>query len=125
MAANTMFVTVGKQLVADYIHAGSACFIGWGDSATDPVAGDVGLNNALTESRVSAAESQPTATTCRWVGTITCTTPATVREVGLFDGAGAGNPPSGAVLILHSNNFTAIPVLATDTIEFTLDLVIT
>lgn len=124
MAANTTFTTVGKQQVTDYIHLSSACYIGWGSSAVDPTVGDIDLGAALTESRVSTIESQPTATTCRWVGTITCTSPAIVAEVGLFDAAGAGNPPTGGNLLIHSNNFAAITVLPNDTIEFTIDLVI-
>lgn len=117
----TLFVTSGKEWVVDKLDGTKTTkqeYIGWGTGTTNPVAGDTGLQTPASEARTLAVQSQPTQDTHRNVGTITATGTKTISEVGLFDASAAG------VMLIRAN-FTGIPLLTNDRIEFTLDLQVT
>lgn len=98
-------------------HVGWGTGSGQGVSATD-------LAVAANESRVAGTTSQQTTTatndTYRVVATITAGGTRAITEVGVFDAAGTGNPPTGGNLILYGD-FTVINLAASDSIQFTID----
>lgn len=120
MAAGIVVTDDGQEAVIDLITAGSY-HIGWGGSTTTPSVLDTDLNNALPESRVAATDSQPNATTARFVATITASADRDVAEAGVFDAAGAGNPPTGGVLWIHYVH-QEIAVANGQSIEYTIDM---
>ena len=121
MAYLTKITNLGFAAIVDLIAAGSACYVGWGTGVTeaDPVQTD--LVNASNEARVVGTESQPAADTQQWVATVTAAGNQTVTEVGLFDGAGAGTPPSGGVMWLRKN-LAAVVLLTGDSIAWTITI---
>lgn len=111
----------GQEDIIDLITAGSY-HIGWGSSTTAASVLDADLNAALPESRVGATDSQPNATTARFVGTITASADRTVGEMGVFVGAGTGNPPTGGRLWIHYVH-QEISVANTQSITYTIDMI--
>jgi hypothetical protein len=77
-------------------------FVGWGTGAGAGSAASTDLSTAATEARVSGTSTQVTTTvtndTHQVVGTITAAGSKTITNVGIFDAAGSGSPPSGGVL---------------------------
>jgi hypothetical protein len=117
----TVFTTVGKQWVVDKLDGTvvtSQNRIGWGTGAGTAVVGDTTLFTEASETRATATLSQPAADTYRAVGTITATGTKTITNAGLFDAASAG-------VMMIKGDFSGIPVLSGDSIEFTMNLQVT
>jgi hypothetical protein len=91
-------------------------FIGSGTGAGTAAASDTALFTEVSESRVTATESQPIATTNRFVATQTYTGAKTITNAGLF------TLVSGGTLCVKGD-FTGIAVAASDSIQFTIDIV--
>lgn len=114
----SVYTTVGKQKVVDYIDGTAAIptyKVGWGTGAGTAVVGDTTLFTEASETRVTTVQSQPAADTNQFVGTITADGTKTITNAGIFDAATNGN------MILKAN-FTGIPVVLNDTIAFTFTL---
>lgn len=117
--------TTGRQWVIDRLQnvelpaAGLMQFIGWGTGSTAEAVGDVDLTTQASEARVTGVLSQPTATTDRVVGTITADGSKSIAEVGRFNvlTKGAANQQ-----MQQRHVFTAIPLVLSDQIQFTLDM---
>jgi hypothetical protein len=77
-------------------------FIGWGTGAGAGAATSTDLSTPAPEARANGTSTQVTTTqtndTHQVVGTITATAARTITNVGVFDAAGSGSPPSGGVL---------------------------
>ena len=77
-------------------------FLGWGTGAGAGSASSTDLSTPATEARANGTSTQFTTTvtndTHQVVGTITATGAKTITNVGVFDVAGSGSPPSGGVL---------------------------
>jgi hypothetical protein len=77
-------------------------FIGWGTGAGAGSATSTDLSTPAPEARANGVSSQFTTTvtndTHQIVGTLTATAARTITNVGVFDAAGSGSPPSGGVL---------------------------
>jgi hypothetical protein len=77
-------------------------WIGWGTGATAGAATSTDLSTPATEARANGTSTQYTATnandTHQIVGTLTAAGAKTITNVGVFDAAGTGSPPSGGVL---------------------------
>jgi hypothetical protein len=97
-------------------------FLGWGTGAGAGAAGSTDLSTAASEARVSGTSSQVTTTntsdTHQVVGTITAAGNKTITNVGLFDTAGSGSPPSGGVLYAIFDGLS-VALLTGDAIQFT------
>lgn len=119
----TQFVDVGKQWVVDKMDDSSATTmnrVGWGTGAGTAGETDTTLFTEAAETRATATLSQVVTTitgdTFQAVGTITCTgSGKTITNAGLFDAATSGN-------MLIKGDFTGIPLLVGDSIEFTFKL---
>ena len=119
----TVFTQDGEEAVVDLIDVGGY-YVGWGIGTGGAVKGDSDLGTPSTESRSAGTPTQPSADIFQNVATITSLSGQSISEVGLFDAAGTGNPPSGGILIIRKD-FTPIPLLTDDQIEFTITLEMT
>ncbi|MFA6063897.1 MAG: hypothetical protein WC736_15020 [Gallionella sp.] len=115
----TVLPDTGKQWVIDKLDDSSATSmnrIAWGTGAGTSGETDTTLFTEASETRATATMSQVTTTitgdTLQAVGTITATGTKTITNGGQFDAASAGN-------MLVKGDFTGIPLLADDSIEFT------
>jgi len=118
----TVFTSVGKAWVIDKLDDSSATTmnrIGWGTGAGTAAVGDTTLFTEASETRATATLSQQTTTvtgdTYQAVGTITADGTKTITNAGLFDAA-----TSGTMLI--KGDHAGVPVLANDSIEYTIKL---
>lgn len=120
----TVFADIGKAWVVDKMDDSQSSTmnrIGWGTGAGTAAATDTTLFSEDNDGRATATLSQQTVTvtgdTYQAVGTITSTGTKTITNAGLFDAAteGTGN-------MLVKGDFTGIPLLANDSIEFTIRL---
>lgn len=90
--------------------------IGWGTGAGTAAIDQTTLFTEAAETRATGVQSQPTTTLARVVGTLTCAgSGKTITNAGLFDAATAG-------VLLIKGDFTGVPLLVGDSIEFTFEL---
>jgi hypothetical protein len=104
---SSLVPNVGKAIISGRMFGSTPTqtephFIGWGTGAGAGAAGSTDLSTAATEARANGTSSQVTTTqtndTHQIVGTITASGAKTITNVGVFDAAGSGSPPSGGVL---------------------------
>lgn len=94
-------------------------FVGWGTSTAAETAAQTDLTTQSTEARSTGVLSQPTAFTDRCVATITSTQTQSIAEVGRFNIA---TKQGANQQMIQRHVFTAIPLVASDQIQFTLDV---
>jgi len=118
----TVYTDIGETVVADLIDGTSSTHldvtngkIGWGTGAGTAIKADTTLFTEASEARVAVAISQPSADINQWVATITSDGTKTITNAGLFDAAAAGN-------MVIKGDFTGIPLVINDAIEFTITL---
>jgi len=113
-----VLLTVGRSWVIDKMRdtvATQQKFIGWGSGgATAEAVGQTGLTTPAAEARTTGAITVPSTALHRVIGTITSASGQNISEVVLFDASTSG------VALLRAI-FTAVPLLAGDAIQFTLD----
>jgi hypothetical protein len=97
-------------------------FLGWGTGATAGSSASTDLSTPATEARVGGNSTQVTTTvtndTHQVVGTITAAGAKTITNVGIFDTAGSGSPPSGGVLYAIFDGLSQA-LSSGDSIQFT------
>lgn len=107
-------------------YATRARYIGWGTGSGQGVTA-TDLATAADESRTTGTTTQATTNTTgdsyEVTGTITAGGTRAITEVGVFDGAGTGNPPSGANLAIYGD-FSVINLASGDSIAFTITAVL-
>lgn len=120
----TVLPDTGKQWIVDKMDDTSVTSmnrIGWGTGAGTAAEANTTLFTEDTDGRATATLSQVTTTvtgdTFQAVGTITSTGTKTITNAGLFD---AATEDTGNMLI--KGDFTGIPLLSGDSIEFTMTL---
>ena len=118
----TEYTDAGEVVVVDLIDGTSGTHldatngkVAWGSGAGTAAKTDTTLFTEESEARVAVVASQPAGDTNRWVATITADAPKTITNAGLFNSA------AGATLIVKGD-FTGIPLLTGDKIEFTISL---
>jgi hypothetical protein len=123
-----LVTTKGKEIVWNRLKGTGTepLYVGWGTStASQPfvAVGDTNLGTAAPEARVAGTSSLVTTTatndTYQVVAQVTASATRAITEVGLFDSAGAGSPPSGGNLFVHAD-YTAINLSSGDSITFTI-----
>lgn len=99
--------SVGKAVISGRMIGTSPTqaeprYIGWGTGAGAGSASSTDLSTPATEARATGTSSQFTTSvtndTHQVVGTLTANANKTITNVGIFDAAGTGSPPSGGVL---------------------------
>lgn len=125
MASTVVDTGLANITAAWHAYASRALYIGWGTGSGQGVTA-TDLATAASESRVTGTSSQQTTTTTsdtyQVTGTITATGTRAITEVGVFDAAGTGNPPSGGNLDIYGD-FTVINLASGDSIAFTVQVV--
>jgi|SRR5215831_4052716 len=104
---SSLVPNTGKAILSGRMIGGTPTqaephFMGWGTGAGAGSATSTDLSTAASEARVSGTSTQVTTSvtndTHQVVGTITATGSKIITNMGLFDAAGSGSPPSGGVL---------------------------
>lgn len=101
-------------------------YLQWGTGTGAGASANVVTTTSTTEARSLSVATQQTVTvtndTMRLVATITeaSTGPVAITEVGAFDAAGTGSPPTGGNMDIYGD-FAAINVSLADSIQFTIN----
>lgn len=103
-------------------------YIQWGTGSGAAASANVVTTTSTTEARTSGTASQTTTTqtndTYQVTGTVTALGTRAITEVGLFDAAGAGSPPTGGNMDVYGD-FSVINLANGDSIAFTIKVAFT
>lgn len=103
--------------------AAASWYLQWGTGSAAAATATAVTTTSTTEARVAASMSQVTTTvtndTLQATGTITAAGARAITEVGLFDAAGSGSPPTGGLMDVYGD-FTVINLASGDSIAFTV-----
>ena len=123
----SIFTNTGRAAAAAaLVAANTTKYLQWG-VGSGQTASSTALANTTgtTESRVTGTMSSVTVTTtndtAQIVGTITAAGSRAITEVGVFDAAGSGSPPTGGNMNLYGD-FSVINLASGDSISFTIKL---
>lgn len=101
-------------------------YLQWGTGSGAAASANVVTTTTTTESRTTGSASQQTTTvtndTYQVTGTIQAEGVRVITEVGLFDAAGSGSPPTGGNMCVYGD-FGAITLASGDSIAFTVKVV--
>lgn len=126
MASLVVNTGLANATAAWHAYASRARFLGWG-TGTGQGATATDLATPANESRVEGTTSQETTNTTndsyQIEGTITAGGARAITEVGAFDAAGTGNPPSGGNLAVYGD-FSVINLASGDSIAFEVTVVL-
>lgn len=104
--------------------AAAAWHAQWGTGSAAAASANVVTTTSTSEARVSATMSQQTTTitsdTLRAVAQITAAGTRAITELGLFDAAGSGSPPTGGNMNIYGD-FSVINLASGDSITFTVN----
>lgn len=100
-------------------------YMQWGTGSAAAASANVVTTTSTTESRTTGTATQQTTTvtgdTFRVVGTIVAAAARAITELGIFDAAGTGSPPTGGNMCIYGD-FSVINLsTAGDSINFTVD----
>jgi hypothetical protein len=104
--------------------AAASWWLQWGTGSAAAASANVVTTTSTTEARAAATPTQQTTTvtndTLRLVATLTAAGARAITEVGAFDAAGTGSPPTGGNMDLYGD-FSVINLATNDSIQFTID----
>jgi hypothetical protein len=97
----------------------------WGTGSAAAATANVVTTTSTTEARVAATPTQGTTTVTNdkavFSGTITAAGARAITEVGVFDAAGTGSPPTGGNMDVYGD-FSVINLASGDSIAFTINV---
>lgn len=103
-------------------------YLQWGTGSGAAATANVVTTTSTTEARTTGTSSQQTTSvtsdTYRVTGTITALGTRAITEVGVFDAAGTGNPPTGGNMDIYGD-FSVINLAINDSIAFTVNVAFT
>jgi hypothetical protein len=103
-------------------------YLQWGTGTGAAASANVVTTTTTTEARATGSASQVTTTqtndTYQVVGTITAAGTRAITEVGVFDAAGSGSPPTGGNMDIYGD-FSVINLSTGDAIAFTVKVAFT
>lgn len=109
-------------------YASRPLYIQWGTGSGAAASANVVTTTTTTESRTTGTSSQVTTTqtndTFQVTGTVTAAGTRAITEVGLFDAAGSGSPPTGGNMCVYGD-FSVINLASSDSIAFTVKVAFT
>ncbi|HDA7266913.1 TPA: hypothetical protein O5U21_001914 [Staphylococcus aureus] len=109
-------------------YASRPLYLQWGTGTGAAASANVVTTTSTTEARVLGTSSQVTTTqtndTYQVVGTITAAGARSITEVGVFDAAGTGSPPTGGNMDIYGD-FGVITLANLDSIAFTVKVAFT
>ncbi len=104
--------------------AAAAWFLQWGTGSAAAAAANVVTTTTTTEARVSATPTQGTTTVTNdklvLTGTITAAGARAITEIGVFDAAGTGSPPTGGNMNVYAD-FGVVNLASGESITFTIN----
>lgn len=108
--------------------AAASWYLQWGTGSAAAATANAVTTTSTTEARVAAAASQQTGSVAndklRLTGTITAAAARAITELGAFDAAGAGSPPTGGNMDIYGD-FAVVNLGTGDSIAFTVDTTFT
>jgi hypothetical protein len=109
-------------------YASRPIYLQWGTSSGAAATANVVTTTSTTEARTTGTSSQQTTTvtsdTYQVTGTITAADTRAITEVGVFDAAGSGSPPTGGNMDIYGD-FSVINLAIGDSIAFTIKVAFT
>lgn len=107
-----------------HAYASRSRYLQWGTgsgqtAASTTVNDTTGTTESRTEGTTSQQTENTTGDTYQVVGTIVALGTVAITEVGVFDAAGSGNPPTGGNMDIYGD-FSAINLAVDDSITFTV-----
>lgn len=109
-------------------YASRPLYIQWGTGSAAAASANVVTTTTTTEARTTGTSSQQTTTqtndTYQVIGTITAAGARAITEVGVFDAAGSGSPPTGGNMDIYGD-FSVINLASGDSIAFTVKVAFT
>lgn len=126
MASFVTNVGLANITAAWHAYASRARYLQWGvGSGQSATSTALASTSGTTESRVEGTTSQQTTNTTddtyQVTGTITAAGSRVITEVGVFDAAGSGSPPTGGNMGIYGD-FSTINLAAGDSITFTVQV---
>lgn len=127
MAAQVQNTGLANLTAAWVAYTSRGKYMQWGVGSGQAVTATTIANaGTTTEARTDGTTTQQTTTTTndtyRIVGTITALETLAVTELGIFDSAGSGTPPTGGNMCFYAD-FSAINLNTSDSINFTFNVV--
>ena len=122
----TVVVNGGKQQISNALVTPQK-YGQWGTGAGTAAVADTGLFStaSTTEARVAATQTQVTGAQTlgkiQYAFTITAAGARTILEVGLFDAAGSGSPPTGGNFFIHADHGSTA-LSTNDSIAYTVQV---
>lgn len=99
-------------------------YLQWGTGSAAAASANVVTTTSTTEARTTASAAQGTTTVTNdkmvLTGTITAAGTLAITEVGVFDAAGTGSPPTGGNMDIYGD-FSVINLATGDSIAFTIN----
>jgi hypothetical protein len=99
-------------------------YLQWGTGTGAAATANVVTTTTTTEARVAATATQQTTTvtndTMRLTGTLVAAETLALTEVGVFDAAGSGSPPTGGNMDIYAD-FASVGLASGDSIAFTIN----
>lgn len=103
-------------------------YLQWGTGSGAAASANVVTTTSTTEARTLGTSTQQTTTatndTYQVAGTITAAGSRAITEVGVFDAAGSGSPPTGGNMGIYGD-FSVINLASGDSIAFTVRVAFT
>lgn len=126
MASQVQDTGLANVTAALNAYTSRARYLQWGVGSGQAVtATSLNDTTGTTEARVAGTTSQQTTTTTndtyQVTGTITAAGTRAITEVGVFDAAGSGSPPTGGNIGFYSD-FPVINLASGDSITFTISV---
>lgn len=104
--------------------AAASWYLQWGTGSGAAASANVVTTTSTTEARTTAVTAQGTTTVTNdkmvLTGTITAAATRAITEVGAFDAAGSGSPPTGGNMDIYGD-FSVINLGSGDSIAFTVN----
>jgi hypothetical protein len=123
MTARVQDAGLANVTAAWAAYASLPKFLQWGTGSAAGKSANVVTTTSTTEARTSGTASQVTTTvtndTYQVTGTITAAGARAITEVGVFDAAGTGSPPTGGNMDIYGD-FSVVNLVSGDSIAFTV-----
>lgn len=128
MASRIQNAGLANLTTAWHGYASRPLYLQWGTGSGAAATANVVTTTTTTEARTTGTSSQQTTTvtndTYQVVGTVTAAGTRAITEVGVFDAAGSGSPPTGGNMDIYGD-FSVINLANLDSIAFTVRVALT
>lgn len=128
MVARIQNLGLANLTAAWHAYTSRPLYLQWGTGSGAAAAATAVTTTSTTEARTTGTSSQVTTTqtndTYQVVGTITAAGTRAITEVGVFDAAGSGSPPTGGNINIYGD-FSVINLASGDSIAFTVKVAFT